>query len=137
MLCHLYFVRTDALPSGFALVVPIGGCFATSLGLGGCFAAVVLLHLGGCFAAGILVLRWRLCNHSVFAFLFAGFGCSCGVGSFGLWVERVVLAVLLAVVCVVVVCSRLCLYFFSVYLFLVICALVSVKLCLAASSLWL
>ena len=47
-------VRTDALPSGFALVMPIGGCFATSLGLGGCFAVVVLLHLGGCFAAGDL-----------------------------------------------------------------------------------
>ena len=51
MLCHLYFVRTNALPSMFDLVVLSGGCFATSLGLGGCFAAVVLLHLGGCFAA--------------------------------------------------------------------------------------
>ena len=84
---------------------------------------------------GILVLRRRLCNHSVLAFLFAGFGCSCGVGFFG-WVERVVLSVLLAAVCVVV-CSRLCLCFFSVSLFLVLCALVLVKLCLAASSLCL
>ena len=54
MLCHLYFVRTDALPSEFVLVVPIGGCFATSLGLSGCFADVVHFHLGGCFAAGDL-----------------------------------------------------------------------------------
>ena len=54
MICHLYFVRMDALPSGFELVVPFGGCFATSLGLGGCFDAVVLLHLGRCFAAGDL-----------------------------------------------------------------------------------
>lgn len=45
MLCHLYFVRTDALPTGFELVVRMGGCFATSVDLGGCFAAVVLLHL--------------------------------------------------------------------------------------------
>ncbi|KAG2643723.1 hypothetical protein PVAP13_2KG348033 [Panicum virgatum] len=60
----------------------------------------LLVFFADALPLGILVLRWRLCNHSVFAFLFAGFGCSCGVGSFGLWVERVVLAVLLAVVCV-------------------------------------
>ena len=65
------------------------------------------------FTLGILVLRRRLCNHSVLAFLFAGFGCSCGVCFFG-WVERIVLSVLLAAVCVVV-CSRLCLCF-SVFL---------------------
>ena len=54
------------------------------------------------------------------------------MGSFGLWVERVVLPVLFAVVRVVAVFSRLCVRFFSVSLFLVLCVLVLVELCLAA-----
>ena len=58
------------------------------------------------------------------------------MGTFGLWVvERVVLPVLLAAVRVVAVFSRVCVRFFSVSLFLVLCALVLVKLCLAASRL--
>ena len=55
------------------------------------------------------------------------------MGTFGLWVvERVVLPVLLAAVRVVAVFSRVCVRFFSVSLFLVLCALVLVKFCLAA-----
>ena len=69
--------------------------------------------------------------------LFAGFGCSGGVSSLGVWAERVVLSVLLAVVRIVVMFSRLCVRFFCVSLFLVLCALVLVKLCLAASRLCL
>jgi len=60
------------------------------------------------------------------------------VGTFGLWVvERVVLPVLLAAVRVVAVFSRVCVRFFSVSLFLVLCALVLVKFCLAASRMCL
>ena len=51
----------------------------------------------------------------------------------GSWV-RVLLAIVMCCRCVF---SRLCEHFFSVSLFLVLCALVSVKLCLAASSLCL
>ena len=64
---------------------------------------------------GISVLRLWLCNHIVVVCFFAGFGCSCGVGFFGFWVERVVLPVLLAAICVVVLCPGLCLVF-SVFL---------------------
>lgn len=49
------------------------------------------------------------------------------MGFYGLRVECVVLPVLLAAVCVVFLCFRLRLYFFSVSLFLVLCALVLVK----------
>ena len=60
------------------------------------------------------------------------------MGTFGLWVvERVVLPVLLADVHVVVRFSRLCVCFFSVSLFLVLCALVLVKFYLALSRLCL
>ena len=51
----------------------------------------------------------------------------------GSWV-RVLLA---DVMCCRCIFSRLCVRFFSVSLFLVLCALVSVKLCLAASRLCL
>ena len=56
---------------------------------------------------------------------------------YGLRVECVVLLVLLAAVCVVFLCFRLRLYFFSVSLFLVLCALVLVKLYLATLKLYL
>ena len=59
------------------------------------------------------------------------------MGSFGLWVERVVLLVLLAVVRAVAIFYRLCMRFFSVSLFLVFCALVMVKLCLITLKLCL
>ena len=52
---------------------------------------------------------------------------------FGLWGERVVLPVFLAVVCVVAVYSHLCVHFFSFSLFLILCYLMLVKFCLAAS----
>ena len=52
---------------------------------------------------------------------------------FGLWGERVVLPVFLAVVYVVVIYSHFCVRFFSFSLFLILCALMLVKLCLAAS----
>jgi len=48
MLCHLFF----------ELIVPSGGCFATSFGLGGCFSVVVLLHL----LADALPLGSYCCN---------------------------------------------------------------------------
>ena len=56
--------------------------------------------------------------------LFAGFSCSGGVSSLGVWAERVVLSVLLAVVRIVVVFSRLCalLLCFSVFSPLCSCA---------------
>ena len=49
---------------------------------------------------------------------------------FGLWGERVILPVFLAVV---VVYSHLCVHFFSFSLFLILCYLMLVKFCLAAS----
>ena len=60
------------------------------------------------------------------------------MGTFGLWVvECVVLPVLLAAVRVVAVFSCVCVCFFSVSLFLVLCAFMLVKFCLAASRLCL
>jgi hypothetical protein len=56
MLCHLYFVQTNVLPSGFALVVPIGGCFATSLGWADALPPWFFFTLVDALPLGILVL---------------------------------------------------------------------------------
>jgi hypothetical protein len=140
------------------VVVVLGGCFATSTLVRMDIAVVVVdlvvpsgwmfCHLSrfgrmlcrrgssspmaDALPMGFLALRQRLCNHSDVAISFCRFSCNGGVGSFGLWVECVVLLVLLVVVRVVVVCA-----FLSVSLFLVLCALVLVKLCLAVLNLCL
>ena len=51
MICHLYFVRMDALPSRFELIVPFGGCFDTSLGLTNALSLWFFFTFSGCFAA--------------------------------------------------------------------------------------
>ena len=60
------------------------------------------------------------------------------MGFFGLWVELVVFPMLLAAVRVVAVCfSFVCAFFSVFFLFLVLCVIVLVKLCLVASRLCL
>ena len=85
----------------------------------------------------ISVLRRRLCNHSVIAFLFAGSGVAV------LWVTLVcslsVLSssccLLLSGLCLCLVC--VCVFSVFLYLFLVFCALVLIKFYLAALKLYL
>jgi len=130
--------------------VRIGGCFVTSSLSWSCLLVDVLPPLSawadalppwflfsfcGCLAtrdlaaASVTVQSWRCGVAS------CRFGCIGGVGSLSLWVERIVLTVLLAVVYIFVVFSRLCVHFFNVSLYLVLCALVSINLCLVVSRL--
>ena len=96
-----------------------------------------LFSFSGCLAAGDLTVVPVTVQSWCCGFPSCRFGCISGAGSLGLWVERVVLPVFLAAVCVVVVYSRLCVRFFNVSLFLVLCALMLVNLYLTASRLCL
>ena len=92
---------------------------------------------GGCFAAGDLGAATEAVQPLCCWVSFCRFGCGGGVGFFGLWVELVVFPMLLAAVRVVAVFSHLCVRFFCVSLFLVLCVLVLVELYLGASRLCL
>ena len=94
-----------------------------------------LFSFSGCLAAGDLTAVPVTAQSWCCGFPSCRFGCISGAGSLGLWVERVVLPVLLAIIYIFVVFSRLCVHFFNVSLFLVLCALVSINLCLVVSRL--
>ena len=76
-----------------------------------------LFSFSGCLAAGDLTAVPVTVQSWCCGFPSCRFGCISGAGSLGLWVERVVLPLLLAVVYIFIVFSRLCVFLqcFSVF----------------------
>ena len=111
------FVWTDALPSGFALVVP---CLSVNalpplLVWADALPPWFFFTLADALPLGISVLRRRLCNHSVLRFFFAGSSVAM------MWVPLVCgLSALFSPCCLLLYVLSLCLVcvcFFSVSLF--------------------